>query len=176
MELSDVIAGVAAALALVSIVVSLYVAYRQNELTRRSQFVPIVAGLLQDEFRSADFKRRTDFIETELRATCPPNPDGTLSLTDDARNMVRPVMSYFNNVGLLLANGAVSAELVSSIMGGTVANTWRELGPFIYAERSRRGGDPNYYGYFEHLAASVREIGPEKLDQRLGLKKLPPVD
>ena len=99
---------------------------------------------------------------------------GRPRLPSAERERVAPVMSYFNSIGALVANRAISGQLVASLMGGSVVNAWQALSPFIYAERERRGGDEVYYGYFEHLAAVVREMGPAQLHASLGLKRLPP--
>jgi len=84
------------------------------------------------------------------------------------------VTTYFNSVGLLVYHGAMDAETVASIMGGSLINAWRSLAGYVYDERAERGDDPNYYGYFEHVAALVHDIGPQKLARALELRKFPP--
>ncbi len=153
--------------------VSVVVARSQHSLARKDQLFPLVGGLL-DEFRDADFKKRLAYIEESLATDSPPDSSGEFRLSAAARAQVGPVMGYFNNIGLLVANDAVPVRLASAIMGGSVINAWTALAPYVYAERLRRGGDPNYYGYFEHLAASIAEVGPERLERLLQLKKLPP--
>ncbi len=125
------------------------------------------------EFRSFEFKDRLTYVQTMLDYDSPALRDGSLQLSNESIR-ARPIMSYFNNVGLLVYHGTITEEAASSIMGGSVVSAWKALAPYVYAERRRRGDDPNYYGYFEHLAASIVEIGPDKLDAKLELKKLPP--
>ena len=159
MDSSDLTAAGSALLALVAIVVSLFVARSQNSLARREQLFPVVGELLS-EFRASEFKRRLVYIETQLSLDCPPDTRGSYTMTHSAFETIRPAMSYFNNIGLLVFHKTVAPETVSSLMGGSIVNAWQVLAPYIYSERHRRGDDPNYYGYFEHLAVVVRELGP----------------
>jgi hypothetical protein len=173
MATSDVIATASGALALVAIVVSVLVARSQSALAHREHLLPVVSDLLRD-FLTPEFKINRVYIERTLRDDNPHTTHGLRGLSPEALACARPVIAYFNNVGLLVVNETVSAQLVSSVMGGSVVNAWRVLGPYIYAERILRGGDPNYYGYFEHLAVVVNEIGPRRLEEMLKLRKWPP--
>jgi hypothetical protein len=170
MSASDIIALASAGLALA---VSVVVAFRQEILTRRAQLLAVTQEVMT-EFRSADFKDRLTYVQRTLAGDSPARDEHGPVLSDQSWLKARPVMSYFNAVGLLVFHGTVSAEVVASVMGGSLMSAWKELAPYVYAQRSRRGGDPNYYGYFEHVAALVAEIGPARLDERLRLRKLPP--
>jgi hypothetical protein len=173
MDTSDWVAVGSLGLATISAGISVAVAYSQNALTRRAYLFPFASEILS-ELRSSDFRMRLDYVEQDLSAECPQAPDGRYRLTDAARGEARPVMSYFNTVGLLVVQNALAIETVASVMGGSVVRAWEVLAPYIYDERERRGGDPNYYGYFEHLAVVIQQIGPAELKNRLALMKSPP--
>lgn len=174
LQFSDYLALISGALSLFAIIVSCLVAHSQNALTRREQLFPFVTEIL-DEFHRSEFKRLLAYVKEDLAHERPPSSDGDAALTPADHDKLRPLMSYFNEVGLLVANGAIPAKLVASIMGGSVAASWKVLAPHIYARRVQRGDDPNYYAYYEHLAARMKEIGPQRLEGQLKLKKLPPV-
>ncbi|MEO6700293.1 MAG: hypothetical protein ABI140_08170 [Jatrophihabitantaceae bacterium] len=173
MGTSDVISAGSGLLSLVAIVVSVLVARSQSQLARREQLLPVVSEILREAV-APEFRANRNFIVDQLAVDHPQHFDGMRGLPPDASNRARHVMSYMNNVGLLVANESISAQLVSSVMGGSVVNVWAAVAPYVYAERVLRGDDPNYYGYLEHLAVTVHEIGPDKLATELKLRKWPP--
>jgi len=173
MGTSDVIAAASGLLSLIAIVVSVLVARSQSQLSRREQLLPVVSEILREAV-TPEFRANRNFIVERLATDHPQPADGMRGLPPEASARVRHVMSYLNNVGLLVANESVSAQLVSSVMGGSVINVWTAVAPYVYAERVLRGEDPNYYGYLEDLAVTVHEIGPDELATKLKLRKWPP--
>lgn len=173
MDVPNVIASASGVLALVAIFVSLAVARSQSNLSRREHVLAVASDLLS-EIREPEARRQINYIRQQLQGAAPMNADGTWSLPPDVYETVRPTMTYFNTVGLLVAHGNVSAEIVSSVMGRSILETWTELAPYVYAERARRGNDSYYYGYYEHIAALVVQLNPEELDRTLSLRRLPP--
>ncbi|MBT0995470.1 hypothetical protein KIN34_14380 [Cellulomonas sp. DKR-3] len=194
MDQSDIVAAVSAALSLAAILISSLFARQQIVQARRDQLFPVMTHLL-GEFRSTEFKANLYAVEHDLANGATVDSEGRPQLRDAERARAVQVMSFFNYIGALVANGSVSLTLVSSLMGGSIENAWRATGPYIYADRERRNGDDVYYAYFEHLAAEISNIGPTKLHARLvargrfrgmrrlslergdgakGLKRLPP--
>lgn len=170
---SDYIATASGILSLIAIVVSVIVARSQMAVARREQLLPFIREVL-DEFHEPEFKTLLGYVTGDLATDCPQPPDGYRPLDEATRQKLRPLTSYFNEVGVLVANNVVSAELVSGLMGGSIVESWDALAPYIYARRHDRGDDPNYYAYYEHLAACMQKLGPDRLEAKLGLKRLPP--
>jgi hypothetical protein len=147
--------------------------YRQVRHMQQANLLPVIIQLF-GEFRADEFKTHLRFVEHELWTDADREVLGTEDMSDLAKSHVVPVQNHFNTVGILLANKVIDDVLVSSYMGGSVVMAWRQIGPYIYNERRRRG-DPNYQGFFENLAAVVvAGGGPEALRGRLNLRSLPP--
>lgn len=75
-----------------------------------------------------------------------------------------------DNIGMLVAEDLVPAELVAGYMGNSVIDLWEKLGPSIEAERKRRrerGESDAYQVYFEHLAVVMREVDPDRVRAKL---------
>jgi hypothetical protein len=173
-DASDWISIASGALALLAIVVSGFVARSQNVLARRDQLFPFITEML-DDYNTDEFKAILAYVREDFRGEHPLTPDGSgAALTPDDRTRLRPMMSFLNEVGLLMANKAIKSTLISSIMGGSVAESWGVLAPHNYARRIERGNDPNYFAYYEHLAAEMKKLGPQRLEGRLRLKRLQP--
>jgi hypothetical protein len=171
-QASDYIAAISVVLSLVAVVVSVIVARSQHAVARRERLLPFIEML--DEFHTPEFKALLGYVTDNLASELPQPSDGYRPLDIERRRKLRPLTSYFNEVGVLVANKAIPIELVSGMMGGSISGSWSVLAPYIYARRRDRGNDPNYYAYYEHLAACVRELGPQRLESKLGLKRLPP--
>lgn len=172
MQVSDYVAVFSVILSLAAIVVSVIVAISQQAVARRERLLPFIEML--DEFHTPEFKALLAYVTNNLATDLPQPSIGYRPLDVETRRKLRPLTSYFNEVGVLVANKAIPAELVSGMMGGSIAESWSVLAPYIYARRLDRGNDPNYYAYYEHLAACIRELGPQRLESKLGLKRLPP--
>ena len=171
MSASDFIATISACVALAAVGSSFYIARRQTAENRRAQLFSVVD--LLDELRQPSYRAVLTYIEDRLAKENPPSEEGH-ALPPETWNLVRPVIGYFNHIGALVYSGTLDPALVSSVMGGSVQRAWHELAPHIYRERTRRGGDSVYYGYFEHLAAVLTDLGPHVLANQLKLRKLPP--
>ncbi|GAA2523345.1 DUF4760 domain-containing protein [Winogradskya humida] len=137
---------------ILALAVSGGVAVRQLVRMRHSNMLPVALDLFR-EFRTPHFRDNMRYIVEDLWTEHPPGDDtGILDLPDDDRARVVPVVSYFNNVGVLVANGVVDASTVRSFMGGSVLRAWDRAAPYLRTERRHRA-DPSYNAYFEHLAA-----------------------
>jgi hypothetical protein len=100
---------------------------------------------------------------------------GFLAFDATAEKHVRALSNYYDNVGALVASGAVDAEIIAGFMGDALKRSWEVLGPYIYGERERRRAmnePPIYQHYFEDLAVRIKRIDPR--EARLHLKRWPP--
>lgn len=173
MDASTVIAAISAAVSLVAIIVSSLVARSQIKVARQQQLLPFISEML-NEFHKPAFKELLSYVTDQLELDLPQPEKAFRSLDVETRRKLRPLTSYFNEVGLLVADRAISARMVAGMMGGSIAESWQVLAPYIYARRMERDNDPNYYAYFEHLAACIADLDPVRLAEELNLKKLPP--
>jgi hypothetical protein len=151
-----------------ALLVSSLVAWRQLGIMRQSNLLPVTLDMF-GEFRTPAFRISMRYLTERLWEDHPPADDlDMLGLPDDVREKIVPVVSYFNNVGLLVANGLIDERTVQSFMGSSVLRAWTRVSPYIRVERDKRG-DPDYNGYFEHLAARCRQWPPKPL----GLQRVP---
>lgn len=96
------------------------------------------------------------FVSRPRRGTGSPN-----GLPGSTRNT--PLTHLVDNIGLLVAERLVPAELVAGYMGTSILDLWERLAPHIYADREVRraeGADPGYQFYFEHLAETMKKWIP----------------
>ena len=156
---------------LLALVVSAGVAIRQLARLRHSNLLPVALDLFR-EFRTAEFREHLRYLRDDLWEQSPPGGLGVVDLSDEARGHLAPVSGYFNNMGVLVANGVVDAELVQSFMGGSIMVAWSRVAPYVEVERQRRS-DPNYALFFEHLAALCIRTPPGELNRRLRLERVP---
>jgi hypothetical protein len=162
---------VALAFSLVAIAVSSIIALRQVKIMQHSNLLPVMIDMFR-EFRAPEFKKHMDYIGESLWKEAPHESFGTSNLPEPARLHVTPVASFFNTVGVLVANEVITDLTVASYMGGSTIRAWSRLAPYIRNERTRRH-DENYYLFFEHLAFLVSENPPSRLNARLKLRTMP---
>jgi hypothetical protein len=157
---------------LIAILVSSVFAHKQAKNAHDANLLPIVMELFA-EVRALDFSEHLHYIYDQLPGADDVATVGIDDMSDASRGHAAPVYNYFNIVGLLVANRIVPLTLVSAVMGGSIAMSWQRLSPYVYRERQRRD-DPNYLGYYEHVAAEVTRSGVADLHKTLSLKTLPP--
>ena len=105
----------------------------------------------------------------------PPEKCAFDDLPESARTRATVVAVFFNDIGILLANGIIDETLVSSYMGRSVLRAWNSLGPYIVTTRAQRK-DLNLVLFFEHLAVIVSRNPPAKLNRRLDHQTMPPLE
>lgn len=91
-------------------------------------------------------------------------------LPDGLAQAALKVANYLENVGLVMQLGLIEPRVVVGFMGVSAERIWDELASFIALERESRP-DGLYLEYFEHLAATIRELRPGVV--RSELRKLP---
>jgi hypothetical protein len=169
MTTTDLLAAFSAALSLIALLVSILVAKAQLSLSRREQLFPLLSEILST-FHWKEFRETREYVKNDFARDFPPNKDGKLLFSEEARDRVQPVTSFFFRVGLLVYERVISVELVSAYMGRSILDCWEVLMPYIRSERQRRG-DPLYYSFFEHLAAEIRHLGHAQLTKKLKLRR-----
>jgi hypothetical protein len=99
-----------------AIITSTTIALRQSRLTHHANLLPILTEIF-DEFRASEFKQHMAYVTGELWRQHPPGAIGFDDLSDSARRHAGTVTSYFNTVGILVANRIISDLLVASYTG-----------------------------------------------------------
>jgi hypothetical protein len=172
-EASLTVSAIALAFSLIAIVVSAILTLQQLRLMRHANLLPVLIDAFRD-FRSLTFKEHLEFIEG-LQDQYPPGKWGFDELPEPARTRANVVAVFFHDVGILVANGIIDDTLASSYMGRSVLRAWDSLAPYITNSRNQRN-DPNLFLFFEHLAAIISQNPPAKLNKRLKLQPMPPIE
>ncbi|HEV8372957.1 MAG TPA: hypothetical protein VGR68_07120 [Actinomycetota bacterium] len=160
----------ALAFSVLAIITSTTIALRQSRLMHHANLLPILTEIF-DEFRASEFKQHMAYVTGELWRQHPPGAIGFDDLSDSARRHAGTVTSYYNTVGILVANRIISDLLVASYMGRSILQAWRHLEPYIRSERRLRDDD-SWNLFFENLAAVTAENPPSRIDARLRLKRM----
>jgi hypothetical protein len=166
-----ILSVIALAVPLVAVVASSILTLRQLRLTTHANLLPVIIQRFQ-EFRSDEFTTDLDYIKTKLWKDYPPKEWGFDNLPEEARAPFRTVALFFNDVGILVANGVIDDVLATSYMGNSVLRAWNRLEPYIRNERCTRN-DKYFFVFFEHLAFVVKQNPPSELNARLKLKAMP---
>ncbi len=93
---------------------------------------------------------------------------GIRGLPDDVAQASLKVSHFLDNLGVLVANDLLDPKLAAGFLGDSTLRQWLLLQPFVERERELRS--PNaYLQYFEHLAATMRDVEPTQV--RASLQK-----
>ncbi|MEV5358384.1 hypothetical protein [Streptomyces sp. NPDC052693] len=159
----------------VALMVSGVVSLRQLRLTEHANTLPVLVDLFR-EHRSVRLARARQFVHEEL-----PGCDlsaGLTGLPEDARDLVRELAWYYDNLGALVAHGVVDIKPVSGYLGGSVISVWEHMEPLVVVERAKRAQnalpDPNrWQEYFENLYHLVRDMPAERARAQTHRWRLP---
>jgi hypothetical protein len=168
-DMTDQFSIILSIIAVITSVVSAVIVYKQTHVLKQTNMLPIVIDMFK-EFRSPEFKHHQEYIYNQLTQECDPQKTGYTKLPEAARIHVIVVSHFFDNLGLLVASGIVSEDLVLSFLGGPVISTWNLLEPYIYQERKWRNGI--YQDHFEHLAALSLLNPQSKIMEKLNLLRV----
>jgi len=157
-----IVAIAAVAVATVSAVIAVFsVRYAKGQLeqARVANALPTAIELFR-EFRAMRESRHLALSQL------PSTPVPMNQLPRDVIDLAH----LLDNIGMLVAEDLVSAELVAGYMGNSVIALWDKLGPSIEADRKRRrdaGESDAYQEYFEYLARRMEEVDPTKVRAKL---------
>ena len=140
-------------------VVTAYFTRGQLQQAKKANDLPTAIGMFR-EFRGKREARRIALAEL------PPGVHPMKELRDDVIELIH----LLDNIGMLVAEDLVSAELVAGYMGDSVIALWDKLGPSLEADRKRRrdeGESDAFQMYFQYLARRMREVDPAKVRAKL---------
>jgi hypothetical protein len=162
----------ALAISIIAVVLSSIVGLRALRLSRQANAMPMLINLFS-EHRGARLSRARRFVYRDLA-----NLDvsqGLEGLPEEARELVRELGCFYDNMGALVAHGMVDLETVSGYLGGSIVPIWEAMLPLIRAERASRTifYDPSrWQAYFENLYLLVRGRPPAEARRRQELWRL----
>jgi hypothetical protein len=155
---------------MVALVVSVVLTVRQIRLARGGNHLPVIMG----EFKASRGEKwlpAYEYVMTELAAAHSPEC-GWRGLPPAARAHVDTVGIFFDDLGKQVAHGMIDQDVVIGSYGMPVVYLWDVLAPYVYEERRARF--PNFWSYFEDLAARTAERPPEIVYRKLGLRRRGP--
>lgn len=169
MALSVILKVTALMTSLVALAVSGRLALRQVQVAERSNNAAVVLKLFE-------VARGEEFVETQkyAREKLADKHEAALGITglpEDLRHRMTLLTWFYDDLGKLVAQGAVAEDVVLGVFGAGVLRTWDALAPYVYAERQLRA--TNFQMYFEDLAARSAARTPQDVGRTLGPRARP---
>jgi hypothetical protein len=84
---------------------------------------------------------------------------------------MRRVGFFYDNLGVFVAHGIVSEDLVIGFFGVGLTEVWRRMEPYIFAEAGSR--NMRYMCYFEDLVVRTEQRTPAAVYEHLKLRRVP---
>jgi len=177
---SEIISLISVIVALVAVSVTTWQARHTIQNARNSRFLPVITEIMT-QFRAQEFR------ESMLRLIENPAKGkyerGFESLPNDLRDDAYRVCYLFDQVGIMVALGIISENIVIGLAGTPAMRVWLAMKPAIEGERAYRRRTypsdvpPGFLTYYEHLVARIYELGASEsastLQGRIGIHQLP---
>ncbi|CAL9647151.1 DUF4760 domain-containing protein [Streptomyces sp. enrichment culture] len=159
----------ALAISIFSLLVSGVIAWRQLRSSQGANVLSIILDGFQ-ETRTAEFSESIEYVLYHL-TSAHPERISYVDLPEPAKQHVRRIGLFYDDLGKLVAHGLVDERLVIGSYGRSVLRAWAVLFPYVRAEREkhRRLAMP----YFEDLAFRASKRSPEDVHRELGMKRFP---
>jgi hypothetical protein len=150
-----------------SLVMSGVIALRQLRSSQGANVLSIILDGFK-ETRTAEFSESVEYVLYHFTSAHPEHIS-YVDLPEPAKQHVRRIGLFYDDLGKLVAHGLVDERLVIGSYGRSVLRAWAVLCPYIYAEREkhRRLAMP----YFEDLAFRAKQRTPEDVHRELGMKR-----
>jgi hypothetical protein len=136
--------------------------------SRRQNLLPIALDIFR-ESRSPEWSRARDWVITSLVTEHSPD-QGVSGLPEPARQRVRQVVFFYDNLGVFVAYNVIGQDLAIGFHGVGLSEAWSVLEPYIRRERENRG--MRYGVFYEDLVCRVRSRPPEAVYLKLKLRSL----
>jgi len=177
---SEIISLISITIALVAVSVATWQARHTIQNARHSRFLPVITEIMT-QFRAQEFR------ESMLRLVETPAggkyDHGFESLPKDLRDDAYRVCYLFDQVGIMVALGIISEDIVIGLAGTPAMRVWLAMTPAIESERAYRRRTypadipPGFLTYYEHLVARIYELGAAEsasmIQRRIGIHHLP---
>ena len=170
MDASAIAAWVGLLIALAGVMVAVAFSSRQVRLARLQNLSPVVLDAFR-EARTAEWFEARDWIMTNLPSSDILSRKGVSGQPDDARWNMRRVGFFYDNLGVFVAHGIVSEDLIIGFFGVGLTEVWQRMEPYIRAEARIR--NMRYMCYFEDLVVRTRQRTPAAVYGHLKLRRVP---
>jgi hypothetical protein len=162
---------VAAAISIASVliaVVALVYSARQVQLMRRQNLLPVALDFFR-EARTPEWFVARDWIIKHLAAEYSPDL-GVSGLPEPAREHVRKVGFFYDNLGVFVAYRVVEENLVLDFFGVGMNEVWAIVEPFIRREEQIR--KMHYMAFFNDLVVRFRQRSQVGIYRQRGLRRV----
>jgi hypothetical protein len=136
--------------------------------TRRQNLVPVALDIFR-ESRTEEWFRARDWVVTRLATEHSPD-SGVSGLPEPARERVRRVVFFYDNLGVFVAYGVIGQDLAIGFHGVGMNEAWLALEPYIRREREIR--KMGYVVFYEDLVCRFRARSPAEVYGKLKLRRL----
>ena len=140
--------------------------------TRRQNLLPVALDIFR-ESRTAEWFRARDWVISRLAADHGPER-GVSGLPEPARESVRRVVFFYDNLGVFVAYKVIGPDLAIAFHGVGMNEAWAVLEPYIRREREIR--KMGYAVFYEDLVSRFRSQPPTEVYSKLKLRQLPAGD
>lgn len=155
--------------ALLISVIALALAAWQIHVVRGANHLPVVL----DAFKASRCPEWFEAQEYILNRLSREHAAGCAwrDLPQQARDQVNTIGLFYDDLGKLIAHQVISGDLVIGSYGDSIVYLWDVLAPYVYAERAHV---PDFWVYFEDLAARTAKTSTRAVYAKLRLRKRPP--
>jgi hypothetical protein len=140
--------------------------------TRRQNLLPIALDIFR-ESRTTEWFEARDWVVTRLRTEHSPD-NGVSGLPEPARERVRRVVFFYDNLGVFVAFKVIGQDLAIGFHGVGLTEAWQVLEPYIRRERAIRR--MRYAVFYEDLVGRFRSRPPGEVYSELKLRRILPDD
>jgi hypothetical protein len=154
-----------AAIALMAVILSV-------SQTRRQNLLPIALDIFR-ESRATEWFEARDYVLTRLRTEHSPD-NGVSGLPEPARERVRRVVFFYDNLGVFVTFKVIGQDLAIGFHGVGLTEAWQVLEPYIRRERAIRR--MRYAVFYEDLVSRFRSRPPGDVYSKLKLRQIVPDD
>lgn len=158
------------ATSIVALVVSVLVAWRQDQKTKSAgDFAAVLEVYLRD-VRSKEYQDDQSYVVSQLTLDHP-QPGITVSgLPERERNAVWNVAFLYESIGMMYKLGVMDRRIAIGLFHFRIIQVWEAITPFVQAERQFRDGP--FLAFFENLYCEARSISPYDLVGGMELRSM----
>jgi len=154
-------------ISLVAVTISFFALLRQAGESQRSRNLLTVSQVLK-EFRGEELQEHRRCLGELISGAIA--TDGSGYIDPEVWTHLRPLIHYYDSLGLLMAYDAVDERPILAYLGLAIMDTWALSADFV---RERRRSRTEYMAFFEHAAAraakerlnSIRGVELERFDE-----------
>jgi hypothetical protein len=151
-----------------SVLIALIALVLSARQTRRQNLLPVALDVFR-ESRTEEWFRARDWVVTRLAAEHSPDK-GVSGLPEPARERVRRVVFFYDNLGVFVAYKVIGQDLAIGFHGVGMNEAWFVLEPYIRREREIR--KMGYVVFYEDLVCRFRSRPPTEVYGKLKLRRL----